>query len=80
MAAKLKSKRPHIEPYWYLIVPLLLVTAVLFINQLLTGKTPNRVAISIPSLNFDIYWYGIWIVGGDCSGGLRRQPVGPKAG
>ena len=64
MAAKLKSKRPHIEPYWYLIVPLLLVTAVLFINQLLTGKTPNRVAISIPSLNFDIYWYGIWIVGG----------------
>lgn len=64
MAAKLKSRLARIEPYWYFIVPLLLVTAVLFLAHLLTGKTPNRVAISIPALNFDVYWYGIWIVGG----------------
>lgn len=64
MAAKLKSRRVRVEPYWYVIVPLLLGTAVLFITHLLTGKTPDRVAISIPALNFDVYWYGIWIVGG----------------
>jgi phosphatidylglycerol:prolipoprotein diacylglycerol transferase len=59
-----RKSRLSIEPYWYLIVPLLVVTAVLFIVHLLTGKTPDRVAISIPALNFDVYWYGIWIVGG----------------
>ena len=64
MAAKLKSRLSRVEPYWYVIAPLLLVTAVLFITHLLTGKTPDRVAISIPALNFDVYWYGIWIVGG----------------
>ncbi|MEJ2746634.1 MAG: hypothetical protein P8183_01750, partial [Anaerolineae bacterium] len=64
MADKPQSRLSRIEPYWFIIVPLLLITAVLFIAQLLTGKTPNRVAISIPALNFDIYWYGIWIVGG----------------
>jgi phosphatidylglycerol:prolipoprotein diacylglycerol transferase len=61
---KLKSRLAGIEPYWYLIGPLLLVTAVLFITHLITGQTPGRVAISIPALNFDVYWYGIWIVGG----------------
>jgi phosphatidylglycerol:prolipoprotein diacylglycerol transferase len=64
MSVKQESRRFRIEPYWYLIGPLLLVTAVLFIHHLLTGKTPGRAAISIPALNFDIYWYGIWIVGG----------------
>ncbi len=64
MAAKLKSRLSRVEPYWYFIVALLLGTAVLFITHLLTGKTPDRVAISIPALNFDVYWYGIWIVGG----------------
>lgn len=64
MSAEQKSRRSRIEPYWYLIGPLLLVTAVLFIHHLLTGKTPGRAAIRIPALNFDIYWYGIWIVGG----------------
>ncbi|MCB9445124.1 MAG: prolipoprotein diacylglyceryl transferase [Ardenticatenaceae bacterium] len=58
------KQKSRIEPYWFIIIPLLLVTAVLFITHLLTGKTPGRVAISIPVLNFDIYWYGIWIVGG----------------
>jgi phosphatidylglycerol:prolipoprotein diacylglycerol transferase len=53
-----------IEPYWFVIGPLLLATAVLYITHLVTGKTPSRVAIHIPGLNFDVYWYGIWIVGG----------------
>lgn len=57
-------KRIGLEPYWYLIGPLLLATAILYINHLLTGVTPNRVAIHIPVLDFDIYWYGIWIIGG----------------
>jgi phosphatidylglycerol:prolipoprotein diacylglycerol transferase len=57
-------KRSGIEPYWYLIGPLLLATAVLYIVHLLTGNTPNRVAIHIAALNFDIFWYGIWIIGG----------------
>ena len=64
MVAKLKSRLSLVEPYWFVIVPLLLGTAVIFITHLLTGKTPDRVAISIPALNFDVYWYGIWIVGG----------------
>lgn len=57
-------KRSGIEPYWYLIGPLLLATAVLYLVHLLTGNTPDRVAIHIAVLNFDIYWYGIWIIGG----------------
>jgi phosphatidylglycerol:prolipoprotein diacylglycerol transferase len=56
--------RFDVEPYWFFIVPLLLLTAVLFIIHLFTGVTPGRVAIHIPALNFDVYWYGIWIVGG----------------
>ncbi len=57
-------KRIGLEPYWYLILPLLLATAVLYLNHLLTGTTPDRVAIHIPGLDFDIFWYGIWIIGG----------------
>ena len=57
-------KRLGIEPYWYLIVPLLLATAVLFVNHLLTGETPDRAALHIAPLDFDIFWYGICIVGG----------------
>lgn len=58
------TKKLKIEPYWFMIGPLLLVTAVLYITHLATGKTPSRVAIHIPGLNFDVFWYGIWIVGG----------------
>lgn len=57
-------KRFDIESYWYLIVPLLLATAVLFVYHLRTGITPNRVFLRIAPLNLDIYWYGICIVGG----------------
>ena len=58
------QKRPHLAPYWYVIIFLLLVTAALYIYHLVTGNTPSRAAIHIDALNFDVYWYGIWIVGG----------------
>ena len=60
----ISQKRPQIAPYWYVIVFLLLVTAAIYIYHLVTGNTPSRVAIRIEALNFDIFWYGIWIVGG----------------
>jgi len=58
------KKRPSIEPYWYLIGGLLLIVFILFITHLVTGDTPNRAILTIPILNFDVYWYGIAIVGG----------------
>ncbi len=63
-AGSLPVHRRHIPPYWYLIIFFLLVAATLLVVHWLTGTTPNRVAIHIAALNFDIYWYGIWIVGG----------------
>ncbi len=57
-------KKLKIEPYWFWIGSLFLVMAVLYITHLITGQTPSRVAIHIPGLNFDVFWYGIWIVGG----------------
>lgn len=58
----LRSRR--IAPYWYAIIALLLVTAGLYIYHLATGFTPPRAAIHIEAWNFDLFWYGIWIVGG----------------
>ncbi|MCA9932823.1 MAG: prolipoprotein diacylglyceryl transferase [Anaerolineales bacterium] len=55
------SRRPL---YWYLITFFLLVAAALLVAHWVTGQTPGRAAIHIAALNFDIYWYGIWIVGG----------------
>lgn len=49
--------------YWYLIVFFLIVLAVLYIYHLTTAVTPDRVAISLGG-GFDVYWYGICIVGG----------------
>ncbi|MDX1415434.1 MAG: prolipoprotein diacylglyceryl transferase [Candidatus Promineifilaceae bacterium] len=57
-------KRRQIAPYWYVIILLLAVTAAIYIYHLSTANTPSRVAIHIEFLDFDIFWYGIWIVGG----------------
>ncbi|MFQ5399342.1 MAG: prolipoprotein diacylglyceryl transferase [Anaerolineae bacterium] len=57
-------RRVGIELYWYLITLLLLLAAVLYLNHLRTGVTPSRVFIHISALNFDIFWYGLCIVGG----------------
>ena len=58
------QKRRQLAPYWYVIIFLLLVTAAIYIYHLVTGSTPDRAAIHIEALNFDVFWYGIWIVGG----------------
>ncbi|MFN2188173.1 MAG: prolipoprotein diacylglyceryl transferase [Candidatus Promineifilaceae bacterium] len=57
-------KPNRIEPYWYIIIILVVVGIALFIYHLTTGNTPSRVAITVPGLNFDIYWYGIILVSG----------------
>ncbi len=56
--------RPRIEPYWIPIAFFGLIAVVLFLYHLLSGVTPSRVAIHIEALDFDVYWYGIWIVSG----------------
>ena len=59
-----KARRYRLAPYWSFIAALLLLTAVLYIYHLVTGVTPDRVALRIEALGFDVFWYGIWIVGG----------------
>ena len=62
--SKTFTRRINIAPYWYAIVAFLLLAAGIYANHLLTGVTPSRVAIHIPWVEFDVFWYGIWIVGG----------------
>jgi phosphatidylglycerol:prolipoprotein diacylglycerol transferase len=57
-----KQKR-KVEIYWILIGLFLAIAAGLYIYHLITGQTPDRVAFSFGS-GFEIYWYGICIVGG----------------
>ncbi len=54
--------RIGIKPYWFLIIGLLLLVGGIFGNHLRTGVTPGSAAISIGG--FEIFWYGIFIVGG----------------
>ncbi len=54
----------NIEPYWYLIALFSVGAAFVFIRHLATAETPSRVALHISFLAFDIFWYGILIVGG----------------
>lgn len=52
------------EPYWFLIVPLFVAFAILYLVHLATGYTPPREAITIGGIDLSVYWYGIIIVGG----------------
>jgi phosphatidylglycerol:prolipoprotein diacylglycerol transferase len=54
----------RISPYWIVIALVGLFAFALFLYHLFSGTTPNRVALHIEALDFDIYWYGIWIIGG----------------
>jgi len=56
--------RLRIEPYWYVIGLFIIGAAFVYIRHLVTGQTPGRVALHIGFLDFDIFWYGIFIVGG----------------
>ncbi|UCG25436.1 MAG: prolipoprotein diacylglyceryl transferase [Chloroflexota bacterium] len=64
--SKQKSRftRPRVEPYWYLIGLFIAGAAFFYIRHLATQETPSRVAVHIAQLNFDIFWYGIFIVSG----------------
>ncbi len=62
--SKSLTRRINILAYWYAITFFLLLAAGIYINHLVTGITPSRVALHIPWVEFDIFWYGIWIVGG----------------
>lgn len=53
-----------IAGYWWIIGGWLMGTAVLFLAHLFTGYMPDRVAWHIVALDLDLYWYGVWIVGG----------------
>ncbi len=57
------TPKKKIEWYWILIVLLLLIAGGLFVYHLVTGQTPDRIAFSLGQ-GFEVYWYGIWIVGG----------------
>ncbi len=56
-----KPKR-KVEIYWIIIAVFLTIVGGLYIYHLITGQTPDRVALSLGG--FEIYWYGICIVGG----------------
>jgi phosphatidylglycerol:prolipoprotein diacylglycerol transferase len=57
-------QRTRIEPYWYLIALFFFGGLAVFIYHLVTKNTPNNVAIHIPLINFDVFWYGLIIVSG----------------
>ncbi|MFO7683042.1 MAG: prolipoprotein diacylglyceryl transferase [Chloroflexota bacterium] len=57
------APKKKVEWYWVLIVFFLLIAGGLFVYHLVTGRTPNRIAFSLGQ-GFEVYWYGIWIVGG----------------
>jgi phosphatidylglycerol---prolipoprotein diacylglyceryl transferase len=58
------QKRFDFEPYWVWIALFWLGSALLFIYHLISGQSPNRVLLRLPLLDFDVYWYGIVIIGG----------------
>ena len=60
---KLNNKKA-LDGYWFVIIGVWVITAVIFIIHLQSGYTPPAAAFTIPILNLPVYWYGIWIVGG----------------
>jgi phosphatidylglycerol:prolipoprotein diacylglycerol transferase len=50
------------EPYWYVIVPILVALAAVLAAHWLTGYMPPRAAVSLGG--FAIYWYAICIITG----------------
>ncbi|MEW5985895.1 MAG: prolipoprotein diacylglyceryl transferase [Chloroflexota bacterium] len=65
---------------WFVLATFLVGSGGLFVYHLLTGVTPSRVALHVELFNFDIYWYGILIVGGIMLGGAAvSELVNQKA-
>ncbi|MBK7916086.1 MAG: prolipoprotein diacylglyceryl transferase [Chloroflexi bacterium] len=57
------ARMRRVSWYWYVIGVWLAVLAGLYGYHLATAVTPNRVAFSFGG-GFDVYWYGLCIVGG----------------
>ncbi|HSM55326.1 MAG TPA: prolipoprotein diacylglyceryl transferase [Candidatus Sulfomarinibacteraceae bacterium] len=64
LLVKNRSRLTEVQPYWYPITLFLLVASALYVYHIFTGFTPDRVAIAIEALQFNIYWYGLIITGG----------------
>jgi phosphatidylglycerol:prolipoprotein diacylglycerol transferase len=64
MTVPIHKRLLRLPPYWYFIILFAVAGTVLYLLHLQSGYTPGRAAISIQSLNFDVYWYGILIVSG----------------
>jgi phosphatidylglycerol:prolipoprotein diacylglycerol transferase len=61
---QMRAASKRIEPYWFAIILFLVFLAALYSYHLATGFTPDRAALQIPVLEFDIFWYAICIVAG----------------
>jgi phosphatidylglycerol:prolipoprotein diacylglycerol transferase len=59
-----ERKESRIAPYWVAIALVGAFAIALYLYHLISGITPSRVVLHIGALDFDIYWYGIWIIGG----------------
>ena len=73
-----KQKR-NVEIYWILIGLFLALMGGLYVYHLLTGQTPNRVAFSLGA-GFEVYWYGICIVGGIALGAFVVSRLAEERG
>lgn len=62
-SVRMPKPKKKIALYWFLIGFFLLIAGGLYLYHLLTGQTPDRVAFSLGD-GFEVYWYGICIVGG----------------
>ncbi|MFW5940259.1 MAG: prolipoprotein diacylglyceryl transferase [Chloroflexota bacterium] len=62
--ARNKSRLTEVQPYWYAIGLFLLLAVGLYLYHIFTGFTPDRVALGVEALQFNIYWYGLIITGG----------------
>ncbi|MGH2537247.1 MAG: prolipoprotein diacylglyceryl transferase [Candidatus Promineifilaceae bacterium] len=60
----LAGRPGRIRPYWIVIALLVAAGAALYGYHLATGRTPDRVALRLDFIDFDVFWYGIIIVGG----------------
>ncbi len=64
--------------YWPIIALLWVLCLAMFGYHLATGVTPDRVAFSLGGI--DVYWYGIWIVGGIALGAYVVATIADERG
>lgn len=78
------EKLKRVDFYWYIILFIALVLGAIYIHHIATHITPDRVAVTIPVINLDIYWYAVLIVGGIILGAyavtfeVKRRGLDPE--